>query len=117
MTPSFYGEPVDYSRSYKQYNDYEDEEFFIKDYQYENRKFEIGKEYQEVGFFTGETWYKVEEIDRENGKALMSEVWVDVDGSGTRPSKWHDLKVDEYGNEMAYSYYSKLIEDDVWIYA
>lgn len=81
------------------------------------RKFKIGNEYCHYGHFGGVTYFKVEKIDRENKKILLSEVWVDVDGTGTRPSEWHKLETDNKGNEKAFYYYSKLIEAEIWIYA
>lgn len=65
------------------------------------RVFEIGDVFSTVGIYGGLTDYKVEEIDRDNKKILLSEVWYDVDGTGTRPAKWHDLVTDDDGNEKA----------------
>ena len=81
------------------------------------RKFEIGNEYEHIGNYGGITVFKVEEIDRENNKILMSEVWIDVDGTGTRPAEWHKLEEDEKGNEKAFYYHSTLLECDVYIWA
>jgi hypothetical protein len=112
MTPSYFGEPVDYSRAYKE-DDYEEE---YEETPSEPRIFEVGNEYREVGIYGGVTYYTVEEIDRKNKKILLSEEWHDVDGSGTRPSKWHKLEVDEQGNERALEWTSQ-IYGDFWIYA
>lgn len=111
MTPSYFGEPVDWSRAYKE-DDYENEE----EKPTKPRKFEIGNTYREEGLFGGITWYTVEEIDRENAKILLSEVWHDVDGSGTRPAQWHELKADYCGNERALEWSSKEY-GDMWIFA
>lgn len=122
LTPLYFGGEVDWSRALRE-DDYEcedddDEEDDDCCYEFKTeRKFEVGKEYREVGVFGGVTYYKVEEIDRENGKILMSEIWEDVDGTGTRPSQWHDLKEDDKGNERAFDYYSNLLETEIWIYA
>lgn len=112
MTPSYFGEPVDWSRAYRE-DDYEDN---CEETPIEPRIFEVGNTYREEGFFGGITYYTVEEIDRENKKILLSEVWRDVDGTGTRPSKWHKLEADDNGNERALEYSSKTY-GDVWIYA
>ena len=116
MTPSYFGEPVDWSRAYGN-DDYEDFEDVYEEIPKEPRKFQVGNTYREVGFYGGVTWYTVEEIDRENGKILLSEVWEDVDGSGTRPSKWHKLEVDDNGNEKALEWYSQAHDMEFWIYA
>ena len=110
MTPSYFGEPVDFSRAYKE-DDYED----YDDYE-EIRKFEKGDEYRVEGLYGGITYYTVEDIDRENNQILLSEVWVDVDGRGTRPSSWHRLEEDEDGNERALEFTSKSY-GDFWIAA
>ena len=123
LTPSFYGGEVDWSRAIRE-DDYETEEEDYDDddadcwcIQTEPNKFEVDKTYREVGIFGGGTYYKVEEIDKENGKILMSEIWEDVDGSGTRPSRWRDLQEDEQCNERAFDYYSRTIGADIFIYA
>lgn len=110
MTPSYFGEPVDW-KAYDDY-DYDDLETETE----EPRLFEIGNEYRQVGFYGGVTVYKVEEIDREQNRILLSEIWFDVDGTGTRPAEWHKLEADENGNEMALEWTS---EDfgEIWIYA
>lgn len=113
MTPSYFGEPVDWSRAYGE--EYEEENY--EDAPTEPRKFEVGKEYEDIGLFGGITYYTVKEIDRENNKILLSEVWYDVDGSGTRKAKWHRLETDEYGNDKAFNYYSESYDLEVWIYA
>ena len=115
MTPSFFGEPVDWSRAYK-----EDEnncyELFEKETRTEPKKFEIGNEYRTVGIYGGVTDYIVKEIDRENNRILLAEVWYDVDGTGTRPAEWHKLEEDENGNEKALEWESKNY-GEFWIYA
>ena len=110
MTPSFFGEPVDLSRAYKENDDYYEEDST------EIRKFEIGDEYRVEGLYGGITYYTVEDIDRENKQILLSEVWVDVDGTGTRPSSWHKLEEDEDGNERALEWSSQSY-GDFWIAA
>jgi hypothetical protein len=114
MTPSYFGEPVDWSRAIRE-DDFE-EECEIFEEEIEPRQFEIGNEYREVGIYGGVTYYKVEEIDRENKKILLSETWVDVDGAGKRPAEWHRLEVDENGGERALEWTSKDF-GDIWIYA
>lgn len=79
-------------------------------------KFEVGDEYDVVGIYGGITIYRVEEIDRENKKILLSEIWIDVDGEGKRPSEWHELAEDEEGNERSLEWSSKTY-GDFWIYA
>ena len=115
MTPSYFGEPVDWSRGYKE-EDFEECEIFEEEI--EPRQFKIGDEYRQVGIYGGVTYYKVEEIDRENKKILLSETWVDVDGTGKRPAQWHKLEVDKEhnGNERALEWSSKNY-GDFWIYA
>ena len=81
---------------------------------FEPRQFEVGGEYTKVGFYGGVTTYVVKEIDREKGRILLAEVWYDIDGSGTRPAKWHKLKTDDEGNEMALEWVSKEF-GEVWI--
>ena len=112
MTPSYFGELVDWSRAYKE-DDFEDCEIFEK---IGPRQFKIGDEYRVVGIYGGVTYYKVEEIDRENKKILLSETWVDVDGTGKRPAQWHRLEVDENEGERALEWTSKEY-GDFWIYA
>ena len=114
MTPSYFGEPVDWSRAYGEDDCEEEHEYKTET---EPRKFAVGNEYEHVGNFGGVTIFKVEEIDRENNRILMSEVWIDVDGTGTRPSEWHKLAEDKNGNEKAFYYHSTLLEADIWIYA
>ena len=111
MTPSYFGEPVDWSNAYKE--DYEEQQGEIPT---EPRKFEVGDQYREEGLFGGVTYYTVEEIDRENKKILLSEVWRDVDGMGTRPASWHKLEVDENGNERVLEFVSERY-GEFWIYA
>ena len=114
MTPSYFGEPVDYSRAYGYEPTYEE---LVESGEIEvPRKFNIGNEYRQVGFYGGVTYYKVKKINREEKKILLSEVWEDVDGTGTRPSEWHKLDVDEQGNERALEWTSKDF-GDIWIYA
>lgn len=112
MTPSYFGEPVDWSRAYRE-DDYEEN---CEETPSEPRKFKVGNTYREEGFFGGITYYTVEKIDRENKKILLSEVWKDVDGTGTRPSAWHKLEVDKNGDERALEWTSKSY-GDMWIYA
>lgn len=114
MTPSYFGEPVDWTQSYGYEPAYEEiiesEEIKVL------RRFNIGDEYQIVGIYGGITIYTVKEIDREHNRILFEEVWIDVDGIGTRPDEWHKLKVDENGNERALEWTSKEYRD-FWIYA
>lgn len=110
MTPSYFGEAVDYSMAYK--NDECKDEISTEPC----KLFSVGKEYIMHGFYGGITKYKVEEIDRQNERILLSETWIDVDGTGTRPSQYHKLVKDETGNEKALEWTSKVF-GDVWIYA
>lgn len=114
MTPAYFGGEVDWSRAYKEDEDYR--ELFEEETPTEPKKFEVGDEYREVGIFGGVTNYIVKEIDRENGRILLAEVWYDVDGSGTRPAQWHKLDLDDDGNEKALKWSSKNY-GDFWIYA
>lgn len=82
----------------------------------EPRQFKVGEEYTKVGFYGGVTTYVVKKIDKAKGRILLAERWYDVDGTGTRPAKWHDLKTDENGNEMALEWTSKEY-GDIWINA
>jgi len=114
MTPSFYGEPVDWSRALGYEPTYEE---LVESGEIEEpRKFILGETYRDVGIFGGVTYYTVEEINREENKILLSEIWEDVDGTGKRPSKWHKLDVDEDGNEKAFNWESKTY-GEIWIYA
>jgi hypothetical protein len=113
MTPSFYGEPVDWSRALRE-DDYEEYEEEVIDT--EPRKFVLGETYRDVGIFGGVTYYTVEEINREENKILLSEIWEDVDGTGKRPSKWHRLEIDENGNEKAFNWKSETY-GEIWILA
>ena len=79
------------------------------------RRFEIGDVYRVVGVYGGVTNYKVEEIDRTKNQVLLSEIWEDLDGMGTRPAQWHKL-VEEDGNEKALEYTS-INFGDMWIEA
>lgn len=108
-------EPRSYGRelTYAEWLEEEERERAAK----EPRKFKIGNEYEHIGSYGGITIFKVEEIDRENNKILMSEIWIDVDGTGTRPSEWHKLETDDKGNEKAFYYHSTLLECDVYIWA
>ena len=115
MTPSFYGEPVDWSRALKEdYPDDHEEDDYV--HEIEPRKFKAGDTYREVGIYGGVTYYTVEKINREENKILLREEWHDVDGSGTRPSKWHRLEIDENGNEKALEWVSRTY-GEFWIYA
>lgn len=111
MTPSYFGEPVDWSQAYK-------EDDYLEDYLDSETpvKFKIGNEYENVGIFGGVTWYKVEQIDYEKGRILLSETWRDVDGEGTRPAEWHNLETDENNNERALLWTSKTY-GYIWLYA
>lgn len=82
----------------------------------EPNKFEVGDEYESYGFYGGVTVYKVVEIDRENNRIMLAETWFDLDGTGQRPSKWHDLEVDENGNEKALEWTSMEF-GNIYIYA
>lgn len=113
MTPSFYGEPVDWSRAIKE-DDYEGD--YEEEVKITPRKFEIGNLYRQVGAFGGVTYYTVDDINRDENKILLGEIWHDVDGTGTRPAKWHELKTDEKGNEKALEWESNTF-GKIWIFA
>ena len=115
MTPKYFNEPVDYSTAYQpNHEEREEEDLFGYDTKYETI-FKIGQTYEKVGFYGGVTIYTVKEIDRENNKILLAENWIDVDGKGTRPQKWHKLeKVD--GKERCLELTSEKF-GDAWIYA
>ena len=112
MTPSYFGETVDWDRAYKgedgDLDDYLDSETPMK--------FKLGEEYHHTGIFGGITWYKVEKIDYDKGKILLSETWIDVDGEGTRLAKWHNFETDENNNERVLLWTSKAY-GDIWLYA
>lgn len=116
MTPSYFGEPVDYSRAYGYEPTYEE---LVESGEIEPPKeFKVGQSYRVVGIYGGVTFYTVEKIDREQGKILLSEVWHDVDGTGKRPAEWHKLEVDkeQNGDERALEWESKEY-GKFWIYA
>lgn len=115
LTPSYFGGEVDWSRAYKEDED-DYYELFEEETQIEPKKFEIGNKYRQTGIFGGVTDYIVKEIDRENNRILLDEVWHDVDGTGTRPAEWHKLEEDENGNEKALEWTSEKY-GDLWIYA
>lgn len=119
MTPSFFGEPVDWDNAYSQEQGDSNEIIEPDASCVKNTAismFEIGQTYRVVGIYGGVTYYTVKEIDRKGQKILLSEEWEDVDGTGTRPSKWHELCVDEAGNERVLEGTSKDF-GDIWIYA
>lgn len=116
MTPSYFGEPVDWRRAYKE----DDYDAYYEELEALERKeislFKIDHEYENIGIFGGITIYKAKSIDREAGQILLAEAWRDVDGEGTRPAKWHKLEIDEYGNERVLLWTSKTY-GDIWLYA
>ena len=79
-------------------------------------KFEVGQEYEVVGWYGGVTYYKVEAIERGKNRIKLSETWFDVDGTGKRPAKWHKLEVDALGNERAVEWTSEEY-GDIYIYS
>ena len=113
MTDSYFG-----GRRYDEYDAYAD--FYAScEADMENVEpslFKVGDTYTKYGFYGGVTTYKVMEIDRENNRILLGEVWYDVDGTGTRPAKWHDLETDKNGNELALEWISEEF-GKIWIYA
>lgn len=78
--------------------------------------FHIGNQYRQVGLYGGVTIYEVKEIDRDNNRILLAEMWFDVDGNGTRPAQWHKLVTDENGNEKALDWVSEEF-GKIWIWA
>lgn len=82
----------------------------------EPRRFEIDQEYRQIGFYGGVTVYVVKEISENRDKILLAEIWYDVDGTGTRPAEWHELRTDDNGNEMALEWTSTTF-GDIYIYA
>ena len=116
LTPGFFGGEVDWSRAYKEDYDEDYKELFEEETPTEPKKFEIDDEYRQIGVFGGVTVYIVKEIDRENNRILLAEIWYDVDGTGTRPAEWHKLEEDENGNEKALEWSSENY-GEFWIYA
>lgn len=114
MIPSFFGEPVDYSRAMGYETNHN--ELVESSESEEHKCFSDGQTYRVVGIYGGVTTFKVKEIDRENERILLEEFWEDVDGSGTRPEQWHKLERDFSGNEKALNYTSKEY-GNFWIYA
>lgn len=112
LTPSYFGEPVDWSRAYKE----DEDDCCEEETSTEPKRFEVGDEYRTVGIFGGVTNYIVKEIDRVNGRILLTEEWEDVDGEGIRPAAWHELESDNNGNEKALEWKSKNY-GEFWIYA
>ena len=116
MTPSYFGEPVDYSLAYGYEPTYEE---LVESGEIEEPKyFKVGQSYRVVGIYGGITTYVVKEIDRSKDRILLAEYWEDVDGSGTRPAEWHDLESDNEhnGDERALEWESKQY-GKFWIYA
>lgn len=107
MTDSYFDDGYGYEPTYEE---------LLASGEIEPNKFAIGKQYRKFGFYGGVTVYEVQEIDRENRKILLAELWFDVDGNGTRPSEWHKLEADEYGNERALEWVSQEF-GNVYIYA
>ena len=103
LTDSFFGGTGYDSHMFDHYDDYMNEEPVEEPV----RKFEIGREYRKVGVFGGVTVYKVEQIEREKSRILLSETWYDLDGTGTREPQWHDLITDEKGNEKCLEWESE----------
>ena len=119
-----YGSVAEYNRCmYEEENSsYEDRNYAMLydgmeiPYEEEPKRFEIGNRYRQVGFYGGVTYYTVKEIDREKNRIKLAETWVDLDGSGKRPAKWHKLSMDEHGNEMFLEWTSGT-HGDIWINA
>lgn len=110
MTPKYFGEPVDY--------DYENKEPDDVEIPYESKYetiFKVGQEYTVEGIFGGLTIYIVKDIDRVNNKILLAEMWEDLDGSGERDERWHNLEIED-GKEKCLEFSSKRY-GDFWLYA
>ena len=105
LTDTYFGGTARYPDGYfdNDDDDYMDEEPVEEPV----RKFEIGREYRKVGVFGGVTVYKVEQIEKETSRILLSETWYDLDGTGTREPQWHDLITDEKGNEKCLEWESE----------
>lgn len=71
------------------------------------KKFEVGNRYMQFGIFGGTTRYTVSRITKDRKRILLSEEWFDIDGHGKRKPSWHDVEVDEYGNERALEWESQ----------
>lgn len=101
MTPSFFGQPVDYSRAYG----YEPsrEEFWddeCEEVKPEPRRFEVGQTYTCNSIFgAGVTRYTVSKFNKKRDKVFLTETWQDLDGEETRKGSWHKLEVLADGSE------------------
>ena len=73
--------------------------------------FSIGDTVRQVGIYGGVTYYTVKKIERDKGRIKFSERWEDVDGTGTRPAKWHKLITEDNGNEKALDWTSETFGD------
>lgn len=119
MTPSFFGQPVDYSRAYG----YEpsDEEFLEEESVYEDKpepsRFEVGQTYTRHSIFgAGVTHYTVSKFNKKRDMVFLTETWQDLDGEGTRKGEWHKLEVLADGSERCLEWESEKY-GQFWIYA
>lgn len=62
-------------------------------------KVNIGDEVRIIEFDGGYTIYKVIRITKDRKRCQTTERWFNVDGYGKRPASWHDISVDNNGNE------------------
>ena len=70
-------------------------------------RFEVGQRFLKYGWYGGMTYYTVSRITKDRKRILLKEEWHDVDGTGTRPAKWHDVDTDEHNCERAIEWVSK----------
>lgn len=117
MTPSYFGEPVDWSRAYQPEDDSEGSDQEDDAPATEPKKFQVGQAYEIVAFDGGITFYTVLQIDRDHGKMLLKDQWQNIDGYGTRGKAWHKLETQKNGNERCCR---ESLEDEgeaEWFYA
>ena len=99
MTPSYFGEPVDWSRAYQPEDDSEESAPEDDAPATEPKKFQVGQVYEIVAFDGGITFYTVLQIDRDHGKMLLKDQWQNIDGYGTRGKALDKLETQKNGNE------------------
>lgn len=120
MTPSFYGEPVDWSRAYG----YEES---MKEKDYENdpvafpretplyKTFNIGDEIRDYEFDGGITDYKIVKFNKDRTKVFVTEHWINIDGEGKRKPHWCNLVCDDIGEKFQPdSRYDSWIRKDIY---
>lgn len=117
MTPSYFGEPVDWSRACQAEDNSEGSAPEDDAPATEPKKFQVGQVYEIVAFDGGITFYTVLQIDRDHGKMLLKDQWQNIDGYGTRGKAWHKLETQKNGNERCCQESLEDEGEEEWFYA